>query len=113
MVRMGLGWDPIKKRGMFGSREIEVDLDASAIMFADQQPVDVAFYNNLRSKDGSILHTGDNVTGQGDGDDESIIVDLSRVPAHVTTIFFAVTSYSGHTFQQIENAFCRLVDETT
>jgi stress response protein SCP2 len=113
MVRMGLGWDPIKKRGMFGSREIEVDLDASAIMFADQQPVDVAFYNNLRSKDGSVLHTGDNLTGQGEGDDESIIVDLSRVPAHVTTIFFAVTSYSGHTFQQIENAFCRLVDETT
>jgi stress response protein SCP2 len=113
LVRMGLGWDPIKKRGLFGSREIEVDLDASAVMFADHQPVDIAFFNHLRSNDGSIVHTGDNRTGAGDGDDESIMVELPRVPAHVTTIFFVVTSYEGHTFQQIENAFCRLVDETT
>ncbi|MFB6398642.1 TerD family protein, partial [Polymorphospora sp. 2-325] len=113
LVRMGLGWDPIKRRGLFGSREIDVDLDASAILFADQQPVDIAFYNQLRSKDGSIAHTGDNRTGDGDGDDESIIVDLARVPAHVTTVLFVVTSYQGHTFEQVEAAFCRLVDETT
>ena len=112
LVRMGLGWDPIKKRGLFGSRELEVDLDASAVMFADQQPVDVAFFNHLRSNDGSVTHTGDNRTGHGDGDDESIMVDLPRVPAHVNTIFLTVTSYEGHTFEQIENAFCRLVDET-
>ena len=110
---MGLGWDAIKKRSMFGSREVEIDLDASAIMFADRQPVDVVFYNHGRSKDGSVMHTGDNRTGHGDGDDESIIVDLSRVPAHVTAIMFVVTSYSGQTFAQVENAFCRLVDETT
>ena len=113
LVRMGLGWDPVKKRGLFGSRELEVDLDASAVMFADQQPVDVAFFNHLRSNDGSVMHTGDNRTGAGDGDDESIMVELARVPAHVSTIFFVVTSYEGQTFQQIENAFCRLVDETT
>jgi len=113
LVRMGLGWDPIKKRGLFGSREQEVDLDASAVMFAEHQPVDIAFFNHLRSNDGSIMHTGDNRTGAGDGDDESIMVELPRVPAHVTTIFFTVTSYEGHTFQQIENAFCRLIDETT
>ena len=112
LVRMGLGWDPIKKRGLFGSRELEVDLDASAVMFADQQPVDVAFFNHLRSNDGSVTHTGDNRTGHGDGDDESIMVDLPRVPAHVNTIFLTVTSYEGHTFEQVENAFCRLVDET-
>src|SRR3712207_1632404 len=112
IVRMGLGWDPIKKRGLFGSRELEVDLDASAVMFADQQPVDVAFFNHLRSNDGSVTHTGDNRTGQGEGDDESIMVDLPRVPAHINTIFLTVTSYEGHTFGQIENAFCRLVDET-
>src|SRR4029453_15703358 len=53
LVRMGLGWDPIKKRGLFGSRELEVDLDASAVMFADQQPVDVAVFNHLASNDGS------------------------------------------------------------
>jgi stress response protein SCP2 len=113
LVRMGLGWDPIKKRGLFGNRETEVDLDASAILFADQQPVDIAFFNQLRSKDGSVQHTGDNRTGAGDGDDESIVVDLNRVPAHVTTIIFVVTSYEGHTFAQVEAAFCRLVDETT
>ena len=111
LVRMGLGWDPIKKRGLFGSREKEVDLDASAVMFADNQPVDVAFFNHLRSNDGSVSHTGDNRTGQGDGDDETIMVDLPRVPAHVNTIFLTVTSYEGHTFEQIDNAFCRLVDE--
>jgi stress response protein SCP2 len=113
LVRMGLGWDPIKKRGLFGNRETEVDLDASAILFADHQPVDIAFFNQLRSKDGSVQHTGDNRTGAGDGDDESIVVDLNRVPAHVTTIIFVVTSYEGHTFAQVEAAFCRLVDETT
>ncbi|MEV4515287.1 TerD family protein [Dactylosporangium sp. NPDC049525] len=113
LVRMGLGWDPIKKRGLFGNRETEVDLDASAILFADKQPVDIAFFNQLRSKDGSVQHAGDNRTGAGDGDDESIVVDLNRVPAHVTTIIFVVTSYEGHTFAQIEAAFCRLVDETT
>ncbi len=113
VVRMGLGWDAIKRRGMFGSRDAEVDLDASAIMMADQQPVDVVFYNNLRSKDGSIMHTGDNRTGEGDGDDESVIVDLTRIPAHVTTVIFAVTSYEGQTFEQIANAFCRLVEESS
>jgi stress response protein SCP2 len=113
LVRMGLGWDPVKKRGLFGSREQEIDLDASAVMFADHQPVDIAFFNHLRSNDGSVMHTGDNRTGAGDGDDESIMVELGRVPAHVSTIFFVVTSYEGHTFQQVENAFCRLVDEST
>ena len=111
MVRMGLGWDPIKKRSMFGSREIEIDLDASALMYADQQPVDVIFFNNLTSKDGSIQHLGDNRTGAGDGDDESIMVDLTRIPAHVTAVLFIVTSYEGQTFEQVENAFCRLVDQ--
>ena len=112
MVRMGLGWDPIKKRSMFGSREIEIDLDASALMFADQQPVDVIFFNNLTSKDGSVQHLGDNRTGAGDGDDESIMVDLTRLPAHVTAVVFIVTSYEGQTFEQVENAFCRLVDQS-
>ena len=111
MVRMGLGRDPIKKRSMFGSREIEIDLDASALMFADQQPVDVIFFNNLTSKDGSIQHLGDSRTGAGDGDDESIMVDLTRIPAHVTAVVFIVTSYEGQTFEQVENAFCRLVDQ--
>lgn len=112
-VRMGLGWDAIKKRGMFGGRGADIDLDASAVMFADQHPVDVIFFNNLRSKDGSVQHLGDNRTGDGDGDDESIIVDLTGLPANVTAVVFIVTSYEGQTFEQVTNAFCRLVDNTT
>lgn len=113
MVRMGLGWDPVKKRGMFGSREVEIDLDASAILFAGSDPVDVAFYNQLRTRDGSVQHMGDNRTGEGEGDDETMLIDLTRVPVHVTSVMLVVTSYQGHTFEQVQNAFCRLVDHTT
>ncbi|WP_029900845.1 TerD family protein [Nocardia brasiliensis] len=109
-VKMGLGWDPVKSRGMFGNRTVDVDLDASVVLFADMNPVDVAYYGQLTSKDGSIRHQGDNLTGEGEGDDEVILVDLTRIPAHVSTLVFIVTSYKGHTFEQIQNAFCRLVD---
>ncbi len=111
-IRMGLGWDPVKSRGMFGNRTPDVDLDASAVLFADQNIVDVCYYGQLKSKDGSIAHQGDNLTGEGEGDDEVIAVDLSRIPAHINTILFLVTSYKGHTFDQLANAFCRLVDDT-
>ena len=110
LVRMGLGWDAIKKGGLFGNREVDVDLDASAVLFAGGQVADLAFYNNLTTKDGSIQHMGDNRTGEGDGDDEVVAVDLTRVPVHVDTVFFIVTSYQGQTFEQIQNAFCRLID---
>ncbi|MDN4521268.1 TerD family protein [Mycolicibacterium austroafricanum] len=112
-IRMGLGWDPIKTRGMFGNRTPDIDLDASAVLFADQHLVDVCYYGQLASKDGSIRHQGDNLTGEGEGDDEVINVDLTRIPPHVTTVVFIVTSYKGHTFDQLSNAFCRLVDSTT
>ncbi|MCU1646643.1 MAG: ral stress protein [Nocardia sp.] len=111
-VKMGLGWDPVKRGGMFGNRAPDVDLDASVVMFADMSPVDVVYYGSLASKDGSVRHQGDNLTGEGDGDDEVILVDLTRLPAHVTTLVFIVTSYKGHTFEQLANAFCRLVDGT-
>ncbi|MEV0356227.1 TerD family protein [Nocardia sp. NPDC050697] len=109
-VKMGLGWDPVRTRGMFGSRTVDIDLDASVTMFADNNLVDVAYYGQLSSKDGSVRHQGDNLTGEGDGDDEVILVDLTRVPAHVNTLLFIVTSYKGHSFEQVQNAFCRLVD---
>ncbi|GCE38472.1 TerD family protein [Rhodococcus sp. USK10] len=112
-IQMGLGWDPIEKRGMFGNRSANVDLDASAVLFADSNMVDVAYYGQLTSKDGSIRHQGDNLTGEGAGDDEVILVDLTRIPPHVSTIVFIVTSYRGHTFEQVKNAFCRLVDTTS
>ncbi|MFI9507134.1 TerD family protein [Nocardia sp. NPDC052566] len=111
-VKMGLGWDPVRSRGMFGNRTVDIDLDASVAMFAEANLIDVAYYGQLTSKDGSIRHQGDNLTGEGEGDDEVILVDLTRIPAHVTTVLFMVTSYKGHTFEQVQNAFCRLVDGT-
>ncbi|MCP2276583.1 TerD family protein [Nocardia amikacinitolerans] len=109
-VKMGLGWDPVQTRGMFGNRTVDIDLDASVIMFADGNPADYAYYGQLSSKDGSVRHQGDNLTGEGEGDDEVILVDLTRIPAHITSLVFIVTSYKGHTFEQVRNAFCRLVD---
>lgn len=112
-VRMGLGWDAAKKKGFFGKRDQEIDLDASGLLFdGSGQLVDVVWFNQLGSKDGSVVHTGDNRTGAGDGDDESIVVELTRVPANVATIVFTVNSFTGQDFSQIESAFCRLVDET-
>ena len=70
----------------------------------------LAFYNTLTTKHGSTPHMGDNRTGEGDGDDEVVAVDLTRVPVHVDTVFFIVTSYQGQTFEQVQNAFCRLID---
>lgn len=113
LIRMGLGWDPIRRGGLFGRREVEIDLDASAVLMAGTELVDIAFYNNLRTKDGSVQHLGDNRTGEGEGDDEVILVDLTRVPVHVSTIVFTVTSYEGQTFENVVNAFVRLVDHTT
>jgi tellurium resistance protein TerZ len=111
-VRMGLGWDQAKKGGFFGGLTGgSIDLDASALLFdANRNLVDYVAFNHLRSKDGSVSHGGDNLTGAGDGDDETIDVDLSRVPANVTAIAFVITSYSGQAFDKIQNVFCRLVD---
>ncbi|HEY7008919.1 MAG TPA: TerD family protein [Jatrophihabitantaceae bacterium] len=112
-VRMGLGWDAVKKRGLFGSRSQSIDLDASALLFdTSGQLVDQVWFQQLTSRDGAIQHTGDNRTGQGEGDDESIRVYLDGVSPEVQTIVFTVNSFTGQDFSQIENAFCRLIDET-
>ena len=110
-VHMGLGWDAAK--GMFG-RSKSIDLDASCMVFdAGRNLIDQVWFRQLKSSDGSIQHTGDNRTGQGDGDDESIIVDLAAVPPHAQTLVFVVNSFTGQTFSKIENAGCRLVDLET
>lgn len=107
-VRMGLGWDQAKK-GFFGGGN--VDLDASVLLFnSNRQLVEYVAFNKLSSSDGSVRHGGDNLTGAGDGDDEVIDVDLSRVPANVQSLVFVITSYSGQAFDKIQNVFCRLVD---
>ncbi|MEH3052536.1 MAG: TerD family protein [Patulibacter minatonensis] len=114
-VRMGLGWDPIETKGMFGRTKTKgVDLDASALLLdADHNVVDTVWFRQLKSKDGSVTHTGDNLTGAGDGDDESIVVELGQVPASVETLVFIVTSFSNKGFGDVKNASCRLVDETS
>ncbi|MFF9479305.1 TerD family protein [Streptomyces sp. NPDC014733] len=116
LVRMGLGWQAAGRKGFWAKLTAkEIDLDASAVLFAGQQPVDVVFFQHLISDDGSVRHTGDNrVGGAGQGgDDESILVDLGKVPGNVDQIVFTVNSFTGQTFQEVQNAFCRLVDETT
>lgn len=115
-VVMGLGWDAVKKRGFlgFGSSRPDIDLDASCLMFSEQGTlVDAVWFRKLRSSDGSIVHTGDNRTGDGDGDDEQIIVELDRVPPAVKSLVFTVNSFTGQNFSQIENATCRLLDGNT
>ncbi len=113
-VRMGLGWDAVKKRGLFGSKSQSIDLDASALLFdTGGNLVDAVWFRQLRSQDGAVEHTGDNLTGAGEGDDESIVVDLGRLSPGTAQIVFTVNSFTGQDFSQIENAFCRLVDQTT
>lgn len=114
-VALGLGWDAVKSKGFlgFGGSGIEVDLDASCLMFSDKNFVDAIWFRQLQSKDGSIKHTGDNRTGDAEGDDETINVDLPAVPAHIDTLVFVVSSFTGQTFQEVENAYCRLVDLTS
>lgn len=116
LVRMGLGWQAAPRKGFLakltGTREI--DLDASAVLFAGKRHADVVFFQRLISQDGSVRHSGDNlVGGTGQADDESIAVDLSRVPAEVDQIVFTVNSFTGQTFAEVGSAYCRLVDETT
>jgi tellurium resistance protein TerZ len=119
-VIMGLGWDAKKSgggllKGMFGGGGGgSIDLDASCVLFDEQKKiVDTVWFRQLKSKDGSIVHTGDNRTGAGDGDDEQIIVDLNKVPANVKALVFTVNSFTNQTFDQVENAYCRLVDSST
>ncbi|HET8959372.1 TerD family protein [Nocardioides sp.] len=110
-VQLGVGWDKVPTAGFIGSGAPDIDLDASAVQFAGGQLFDLAFYNNLRTRDGSVVHLGDNTTGRGEGDDEVLTVDLTKVYGKVDAIVLFVSSYQGHTLEWIANAYCRLVDE--
>lgn len=115
-IWMGLGWDPVPrpKRGFFGGGgSSEIDLDASVLMFSQGQCVETVYFGHLKSKDRSIIHSGDNLTGEGDGDDEVISVNLAAIPPHVDNLVFVVTSYRGQTFAEVQNAYCRLIDQST
>ncbi len=116
-IVMGLGWDAVKKSGGFfgfGGGSTEIDLDASCLLFDEnKQVLDSVWFRQLRSRDGSITHTGDNRTGDGDGDDEQIIVNLNSVPANIKSLVFTVNSFTGQDFSQVANAFCRIVDKSS
>ncbi len=115
-IVMGLGWDAVKSKGgflggIFGGSGDSIDLDASCLMFDDGgNRTDVIWFRQLRSKDGSIQHSGDNRTGEGDGDDEQIQVNLNAVPATVKNLIFTVNNFTGQNFANVENAYCRLVN---
>ena len=112
-VLVGLGWDARSTDGQ------DFDLDASAFLLKADGKVradsDFIFYNQLNSVDGSVEHTGDNRTGEGDGDDEAIKVDLSKVPADIDRIAFTVTIHEAdarrQNFGQVRNAFIRIVNQ--
>ena len=114
-VRLGLGWDPIKTKGLFGRiKEKAVDLDASVIGYdAAGNLLEVVFYGSLRSVNGSIIHHGDNLTGAGEGDDEVIDINLPGVDARVAFLALVITSYSGDQFSNIDNAFVRVENVAT
>jgi stress response protein SCP2 len=106
-VMIGLGWDPARFRG-------KIDLDASVIAFDTAGAVlATVWFKNLGEWLGALRHSGDNLTGEGAGDDEQIFVDLDRLPAEVATLVFTITSYRRDKFTDIKNAFCRLVDNRT
>jgi len=115
-VVVGLGWD-VNQFDTGG----DFDLDAAAFMLTDSGKVskseDFVFFGNLTHPSGSVQHMGDNLTGAGDGDDEQIKVDLSKVPANISKVAFTVTIYDAEirhqNFGQVNNAFIRIYDETT
>ena len=115
-ILVGLGWDVNKYDG--GSA---FDLDASAFLLGTDGKVtsdaDLVFYGNLKHSSGAVLHTGDNLTGAGDGDDEQIKVDLSKIPGNIDKVAFTVTIYEADSrrqnFGQVSNAFIRIVDEAS
>ncbi|MBN8200163.1 MULTISPECIES: TerD family protein [Bacillaceae] len=125
-IMVGLGWDPVQKSGgggllgsLFGGGGgANIDCDASVIMLGENGKLksnkDVIYFGNLKSSDGSVQHTGDNLTGAGDGDDEQVLIDLSRVPANIHKMVFVVNIYDSvkrkQHFGMIQNAFIRVVN---
>lgn len=115
-LEFGLGWDPIKKKGFFGGLlggSDSIDLDAGCVLMDSAgNKIDTIWFRKLKSSCGSVIHTGDNLTGEGDGDDEVIKVNLSKLPSSVEYLAFTVNSFRGQSFNDVDNAFCRVVDQS-
>ncbi|MGW0946734.1 TerD family protein [Streptomyces sp. NPDC002623] len=106
-VKMGLGWEP-------AFRGKDIDLDASVIAYGPQRNhIDSCYFGKLSIVNGAIKHSGDNLTGEGGGDDEVIVVDLGRLPQEVSGLVFTVNSFSGQKFTEVAKAYCRLLDAAT
>ncbi|MFG2130162.1 TerD family protein [Streptomyces sp. NPDC048751] len=106
-VKMGLGWEP-------AYRGKDIDLDASVIAYGPQRNhIDSCYFGKLSIVGGAIKHSGDNLTGEGGGDDEVIVVDLGRIPQEVSGLVFTVNSFSGQKFTEVAKAYCRLLDAAT
>ncbi|MFC6014251.1 TerD family protein [Nocardia lasii] len=106
-VRMGLGWDP-------ATHGAQVDLDASVIAYDHHaKKLTNVWFLRREAFDGAISHSGDNLTGHGEGDDEVITVDLPALPPEVHALVFTVNSFAGHKFDQVGRAHCRLLDDHT
>lgn len=126
-ITVGLGWDAAAPTGakgllgsLFGKSTADIDCDASVLMLDEnnklQGVTNLVYFGNLKSKDGSITHTGDNLNGEGEGDDEVILVDLSRVPKNYKKLLFIVNIYDctkrHQDFGMIKNAFIRVVNSS-
>lgn len=111
LALVGLGWDTNRYDGGF-----DFDLDASAFLLGEDGKLkndsDFIFYNNLRSRNDAVIHTGDNLTGEGDGDDEVIMIDFSKIPSDVKKIAICVTIFDAEerrqNFGQVSNAYIRI-----
>ncbi|AMM96129.1 MULTISPECIES: TerD family protein [Bacillus] len=124
-ILVGLGWDPVSQGGGFlgklfgGGGGADIDCDASVLMLKNDkftENKDLIYFGNLKSKCGSVEHTGDNLTGEGDGDDEQVLVNLSKVPGNVNKLVFVVNIYDAlrrnQHFGMIQNAYIRIVDRS-
>lgn len=106
-VKMGLGWEP-------AFRGKDIDLDASVIAYGpNRNHLDSCYFGKLSILNGAIKHSGDNLTGEGAGDDEVIVVDLGRIPPEATGLVFTVNSFTGQKFTEVAKAYCRLIDGAT
>ncbi|WP_213795953.1 TerD family protein [Klebsiella aerogenes] len=117
-LTFGLGWDPLraKKKGLFGGlfsgSAGSIDLDASCILLNKNGNVlDTIWLGQLKSRCGAVVHSGDNLTGEGEGDDEVIRVNLAKLSANVEYLAFTVNSFRGQNFNEVENARCRVLDQ--
>lgn len=118
-IMCGLGWDVAESKGLFGLfKGDDFDLDASVLCLNEKGKLksksEVIYFGNLNHRSGAVVHLGDNLTGEGQGDDEQIIVDLPRIPDDITKLVFVVNIYNckqrKQSFGMVKNAFVRLVD---